>query len=121
MGVAVSLLEETLERNRALLPLERLLYYGRLEYWKELDMSAEKSVEETVKEIATRILRKQDIDLNSTATFKEVGADSLDIVQMLVALEDTFDIELQDEELKTVTNMKDFVAYIKRKVAEKGK
>jgi len=77
------------------------------------------SVEEKIQEIVTRIIRKEDIDLNSTATFKEVGADSLDIVQILVALEDAFDIEIVDEDLKSINNMKEFVTYIKSKVAEK--
>ena len=78
------------------------------------------SVEETMQKIVTRIIRKDDIDLTSTATFKDVGADSLDIVQILVALEEAFDIELVDEELKAVNNMAEFVAYVKGKVAEKG-
>jgi len=77
------------------------------------------SVDEKIREIVTRIIRKEDIDLNSTATFKEVGADSLDIVQILVALEEAFDIEIVDEDLKSVNNMKEFVTYIKSKVAEK--
>ena len=77
------------------------------------------SVEEKIQEIVTRIIRKEDIDLNSTATFKDVGADSLDIVQILVALEEAFDIEIVDEDLKSINNMKEFVTYIKSKVAEK--
>jgi len=77
------------------------------------------SVDEKIREIVTRIIRKDDIDLTSTATFKEVGADSLDIVQILVALEEAFDIEIVDEDLKSVNNMKEFVTYIKGKVAEK--
>ena len=83
-------------------------------------MAEQASVEETIKKIVTRILRKQDVDINSTATFKETGADSLDIVQILVALEDTYDIELQDEELKSIANMRGFVEYVKKKVAEKS-
>ncbi len=79
------------------------------------------TVEETVKKIVTRIVRKPDAQFTPTSTFKELNADSLDIVQMLVALEDTFDIEIQDEELQEVTNMGDFVAYIKRKVAQKNR
>ena len=78
------------------------------------------SVEETIREIVTRIIRKQDIDLNSTTSFKDIGADSLDIVQILVALEDAFDIEIEDEDLKTINNLRDFVTYIKGKVAEKA-
>jgi acyl carrier protein len=82
-------------------------------------MEEQATVEETIKKIVSRILRKQDIDVTSTATFKEAGADSLDIVQILVALEDNYDIELQDEDLKSVKNMKEFVEYVKSKVMQK--
>lgn len=78
------------------------------------------SVEETIKKIVTRIVRRPDVDFTPTTTFKDLGADSLDVVQILVALEDTFDIEIVDEELQEVTNMGDFVAYVERKIAEKG-
>lgn len=80
----------------------------------------EMTIAAKVKEIVTRIVRKPDSAFTPTSTFKELNADSLDIVQMLVALEDVFNIEIQDEELKNVTNMGEFVGYIKRKVAEKG-
>jgi acyl carrier protein len=83
-------------------------------------MSAEMSVEEKVKSIVIKIVRKPDSDFSKTTTFKDLNADSLDIVQILVALEDTYDIEIQDEELQEVTDMGGFVAYIQRKVAEKG-
>jgi acyl carrier protein len=78
------------------------------------------SVEETVKKIITRIVRKPDVDFTPGRTFKDFDADSLDIVQILVAVEDTFDIEIQDEELENIADMAGFVAYIDRKVAEKG-
>ena len=77
-------------------------------------------VEETVKEIVIRIVRKPDIEFTPATTFQDLDADSLDIVQILVALEDTYDIEIDDEELREVGNMGDFIAYIERKVAEKG-
>jgi len=83
-------------------------------------MSVEMSVEETVRNIVIKIVRKPDIDFTPTTTFKDLNADSLDIVQILVALEDTYDIEIQDEELQEVSNMGGFIAYIERKVAEKG-
>ena len=78
------------------------------------------SVEETVRKTVTRITRKSDSDFKNATTFKDLNADSLDIVQILVALEDEFDLEIDNEELVNVTNMEDFVAYIERKVAEKG-
>jgi acyl carrier protein len=76
-------------------------------------------VEETIRGIAARILRKPDIVFGENTTFKEFGADSLDIVQIMVAVEDTFGIELDDEELKKITNTAGFISYIKDKIAQK--
>ena len=81
-------------------------------------MTAE--VQEELKKIVTRIVRKPDLDFSPTATFKDFQADSLDIVQILVAIEDTYDIEIQDEALEGVTNMGDFIAHIEQRIAEKG-
>lgn len=83
-------------------------------------MSVNKSVEETIKEIAARILRKPGIVFAPETTFKSLGADSLDIVQIVVAVEDAYDLELDDEELKGVTDTAGFVAYVERKIAEKS-
>jgi len=83
-------------------------------------MSVEMSVGETVKKIVIKIVRKPDTDFTPTASFKDFAADSLDIVQILVAVEDTYDIELDDEELQNITDMASFIAYIERKVAEKS-
>ena len=82
-------------------------------------MATSPSVEETVKQIVTRIVRKQETEFKPSATFKDLKADSLDVVQILVAVEDTFDIEIQDEDLQSVTDMEGFIAYIERKIAEK--
>lgn len=79
------------------------------------------SVEETIKKIVLKIVRKPDMDFKPTATFKDLKADSLDVVQILVAIEDTYEIEVNDEELKNLSNMGSFVAYIEKKIAEKNK
>jgi acyl carrier protein len=47
-------------------------------------------------------------------------ADSLDIVQILVAVEDTYDIEIPDEELENVSDMESFIACIERVIAGKN-
>ena len=78
------------------------------------------SVEETVKQIVIRIVRKPDLNFSPEATFKDFDADSLDIVQILVAVEDHYDIEIDDEELQDVQNMGGFLAYVENKIAEKG-
>jgi len=77
-------------------------------------------VEEKVRQIVVKVVRKQDTDFTPTSTFKDLGADSLDIVQVLVAIEDAFEIEMVDEELKEITNMEGLVAYVEKKVAAKG-
>jgi acyl carrier protein len=86
-------------------------------------MPADKTteVEETLRKIIAKIIRKEDIVLNPATTFKELGADSLDVVQVMVALEETFDIELVDEDMKSISNMGGFIDYVKKKVAEKNK
>ncbi len=78
------------------------------------------SVEADLKRIVSRIVRKPDLDFTPTATFKDFEADSLDIVQILVAVEDEYDIEIQDEALQDIGTMVDFIAHIEKKVAEKG-
>jgi acyl carrier protein len=76
------------------------------------------SVVETVKQITAKILHKSDFD--PTKSFADLDADSLDIVQILVAVEDKYDIEVMDDELQSIQNLGEFVAYIERKIAEKG-
>lgn len=84
-------------------------------------MTGEVSIEETLKKIVIRIVRKPDLAFTPEATFKDFEADSLDIVQILVALEDTYGIEIQDEELQGVNSMRDFIAYLEGKVGEQKK
>lgn len=74
------------------------------------------TVEETLQKVIAKILRKENVALTPTTTFKELGADSLDVVQVMVAIEEAFDIELVDEELKAVDNMGTFIEYVKKKV-----
>ena len=84
-------------------------------------MSADntQTVEETLRKIIAKVTRNEKVVLTPTTTFKELGADSLDVVQVMVALEETYNIELVDEELKVIGDMGGFIDYVKKKVAEK--
>jgi len=82
-------------------------------------MSVSPSVEETVKKIVMRIVRKKEDEYSPNATFQDMKADSLDMVQVLVALEDEFGIEIPDEDAQKFKNFGDFVGYVEAKVAEK--
>jgi acyl carrier protein len=50
-----------------------------------------------------------------------LNADSLDRVQILIALEDEYDIEISDEEISKTPDMGSFIAMIKQKIADKEK
>ncbi len=76
-------------------------------------------VEETLRKVTAKILRNEKLVLTPTTTFKELGADSLDVVQIMVALEEAYDVELVDEEMKELANLGGFIDYVKKKVAEK--
>jgi len=82
-------------------------------------MATSISVAENIKKIASKILRKPESEISLTATFKDMKADSLDIVQILVQVEDAYEIEIQDEDMKNVTNLEGFIKYVEQKIAEK--
>jgi acyl carrier protein len=79
------------------------------------------SIEEQVKDILARITRVDKNIITRDSTFKEIKADSLDVVQALVAVEETFGIEIPDEEARKFQNFGDFVSYVQNRVAKKEK
>jgi len=78
------------------------------------------TVEEQVKDIVSKIAHIDKEIMSREATFKEMKADSLDVVQALVAVEETFDIEIPDEEAQKFRNFGDFVAFVEQEVSKKG-
>ncbi len=77
------------------------------------------AIEETIKDTIVKIVHCDREMLAPKATFQDMKADSLDMVQVLVALEDEFGIEIPDEDAQKFQNFGDFVAYIEKRVAEK--
>jgi acyl carrier protein len=82
-------------------------------------MPEQETVEETLKRIVLKITRKQNTNFSSSTKLEDLGADSLDRVQILMALEETYDIEIQDEEISDIEDMSGFIALIKKKIADK--
>jgi acyl carrier protein len=78
------------------------------------------TVEEQVKDIVSKIAHIDKGIMSRESTFKEMKADSLDVVQALVAVEETFDIEIPDEEAQKFRNFGDFVDFVQQEVAKKG-
>lgn len=79
------------------------------------------SVEEQIKEIVAKIVHVDKNSMTKESTFKDIKADSLDMVQALVAVEDKFDIEILDEEAQKFQTFGDFVDYVEKRLAEKEK
>jgi len=79
------------------------------------------TVEEQIREIVARITHVDKGIITRESTFKDIKADSLDIVQALVAVEETFEIEIPDEEAQKFKNFGDFVSYVEDRVAQEGK
>ena len=74
------------------------------------------SVEEKVKEIITDQLGVDDKQVTATASFiDDLGADSLDTVELVMALEEEFDIEIPDEEAEKIAKVQDAIDYIKNR------
>ncbi len=72
------------------------------------------SVEKKVKEIVAEQLGKDSSEVTNEASFiDDLGADSLDIVELVMAMEDEFGIEIPDEEAEKIKTVKDVIEYIK--------
>jgi acyl carrier protein len=79
------------------------------------------TVEDQVRDIVAKITRVDKSIITRESTFKEIKADSLDVVQALVAVEETFGIEIPDEEAQKFQNFGDFVSYVETRVAQEEK
>lgn len=73
---------------------------------------------EKVKKIIVEQLGVAENTINTEASFlDDLGADSLDIVELIMALEEEFDIEIPDADAEKVSTVGDVVDYIKDHVA----
>jgi acyl carrier protein len=77
-------------------------------------MATTKPVEERVKEIIVEQLGVEENDVAPAAKFiEDLGADSLDTVELVMAFEEEFDIEIPDEDAEKITTVGDAIQYIK--------
>ncbi len=75
-------------------------------------------IDEKVKEIIAKQLGVNEAEVTPEASFVEdLGADSLDTVELVMAFEETFNIEIPDEDAEKIAKVKDAIEYIKKKQA----
>jgi acyl carrier protein len=71
------------------------------------------SVEERVKQIIVEQLGVDEGEVTASASFVDgLGADSLDTVELVMAFEEAFDLEIPDEQAEKIRTVKDAVDYI---------
>jgi acyl carrier protein len=76
--------------------------------------TSDKPVDERVKAIIVEQLGVEENDVAPAAKFiEDLGADSLDTVELVMAFEEEFDIEIPDEDAEKITTVGDAIHYIK--------
>jgi len=81
---------------------------------------SEKSIEERVKEIIVEQLSVNAEQVTSNAKFiEDLGADSLDVVELVMAFEEQFGVEVPDEDAEKLQTVGDVVKYIEDKDGSK--
>ena len=74
------------------------------------------SVEERVKQIIVEQLGVDEAEVTPAASFvDDLGADSLDTVELVMAFEEAFEIEIPDEDAEKIQTVKDAIDYIESK------
>ena len=80
-------------------------------------MASEDKVEERVKKIIVENLGVEEDDVVPEAKFvDDLGADSLDTVELVMAFEEAFDIEIPDEDAEKILTVGKAIEYIKEKI-----
>lgn len=74
---------------------------------------------EKVKEIITEQLNLEGVEITEDTSFKDdLGADSLDLFELVMAFEEEFGVEIPSEELEQLTTVGSVVEYMKSKGVE---
>ena len=70
------------------------------------------TIEERVKKIVVEQLGVKEEEVTTSASFvDDLGADSLDTVELVMALEDEFEMEIPDEQAEKITTVKQAIDY----------
>jgi acyl carrier protein len=77
------------------------------------------SIEQRVKDIIVEQLGVEEDEVSPEASFiDDLGADSLDTVELVMAFEEEFNIEIPDEDAEGISTVQDAIDYIRANVKE---
>ena len=98
------------------LPLCGTGFKPRATNFNQTNSMAEKSIEEKVKDIIVEQLGVNPEQVTPQASFiEDLGADSLDIVELVMAFEEEFGVEVPDEDAEKLQTVGDVIKYIEDK------
>jgi acyl carrier protein len=84
-------------------------------------MMSAKKIEEEVRKIIVNQLDINEEEVTPDASFTDdLGADSLDLVQLVMAMEEKFDIDIPDEDAENITTVQKALDYIDNQFRTKG-
>jgi acyl carrier protein len=73
-------------------------------------------LEQTIRKLVAQQLDVDAAQVTMEARFlDDLGADSLDLVELVMSIEEEFDVEIPDEEAEKIVTVGDAVAYVKKK------
>jgi acyl carrier protein len=76
-------------------------------------MAQEKEILAKVKEMVASQLGKTDEEISPESSFiEDLGADSLDLVELIMSMEDEFGLEISDEDAESIITVQDAVNFI---------
>ncbi|MBR5883405.1 MAG: acyl carrier protein [Mailhella sp.] len=76
------------------------------------------SIEAKIKQIVAEQLRLTEDEVTPEASFiEDLGADSLDLTELIMAFEEAFGVEIADEDAQKILKVKDAIAYVQSKQA----
>lgn len=77
------------------------------------------NVLENIKKMIAKQLNVQETEITLTSNFKEdLGADSLDLFELVMALEEEFEVEIPAEDLNSIETVEGVVKYLQEKGVE---
>ncbi len=82
------------------------------------DVKERPNVAEKIKQIVSEQLGVDEGEVTATASFvDDLGADSLDTVELVMAFEEAFEIEIPDEDAEKIRTVQDAITYVEKKVS----
>jgi len=82
------------------------------------DVKEKPNVAEKIKQIVADQLGVDEAEVTPAASFvDDLGADSLDTVELVMALEEAFEIEIPDEDGEKIRTVQDAITYVEKKLA----